>query len=68
MREMDPVETNIAPELVRLSQCVTSWKEIREAFDAMEDDGERERAYDYMRARYPDFHNPDIPTGREEAF
>lgn len=55
----------IAPsaDILRLQAGVDALNELRNIFDAMECDGERERAWNYLSSRFGELEGARIPTG-----
>ena len=49
-------------DLQRLGTGVELLQQLRELFCDMEDDGERCRAWDYLRDRFCEFENADMPA------
>lgn len=49
------------PELERLSEGVQLLQRVRELFYEMSDAGERDRAWDYLRSRFGEFEEADVP-------
>lgn len=52
----------LTPELDRLQRGITLLTELREVFNAMGDDGERERAWRYLASRFGEFENSEMPA------
>jgi hypothetical protein len=54
--------TTLSPELDRLGAAIRSLGLLREVFAQMEHDGERARAWDYLRSRFGEFEEAEMPA------
>ena len=64
-----PTAKQVHPELERLDVCVEHLNGLRTSFGEMEDGGERERAWDYLKARFGEFEDAEEPrTGDDLPF
>lgn len=55
-------QSDIGAELARLREGMALIDQLRELFGRMEDDGERERGWNYLRDRFPEFKGADKPS------
>lgn len=51
----------VSPELIRLEEAIRHLDSVRFLFMRMEDDGERGRAWDYLRSRFAEFEKAEMP-------